>query len=197
MLRHYWKRVSQLSLALFRILTQMNEIITVCTKYAQSIEKKQPPHIIFDTTKSGVASETVKSFTQALGLPTVSASYGQEGDLRQWRDMEETKQKYLLQVMPPADIIPEVVRSIVRKMNITNAAILYDETFVMDHKYKSLLQNIQTRHVITAVADGDAARADQIERLRNLDINNFFILGSLKTIGQVLGKFYSVFAKLG
>lgn len=90
--------------------------------------------------------------------------------------------------MPPADIIPEVVRSIVRKMNITNAAILYDETFVMDHKYKSLLQNIQTRHVITAIADGDSARADQIERLRNLDINNFFILASIKTIGQVLGK---------
>nr|AID61273.1 ionotropic receptor [Calliphora stygia] len=159
---------------------------SICTKYAQSIENKQPPHIVFDTTKSGVASETVKSFTQALGLPTVSASYGQEGDLRQWRDMEENKQKYLLQVMPPADIIPEVVRSIVRKMNITNAAILYDDTFVMDHKYKSLLQNIQTRHVITAVADGERARADQIERLRNLDINNFFILGSLKTIGQVL-----------
>ncbi|XP_075152081.1 ionotropic receptor 25a [Haematobia irritans] len=159
---------------------------SICIKYADSIENNQPPHVVFDTTKSGVSSETVKSFAQALGLPTVSASYGQEGDLRQWRDMEENKQKYLLQVMPPGDIIPEVVRSIVRKMNITNAAILYDGTFVMDHKYKSLLQNIQTRHVITAVADGDSARADQIERLRNLDINNFFILGSLKTIGQVL-----------
>lgn len=163
--------------------------LSVCIKYADSIENNQPPHVVFDTTKSGIASETVKSLTQALGLPTVSASYGQEGDLRQWRDMEEGKQKYLLQVMPPADMIPEVVRSIVRKMNITNAAILYDGTFVMDHKYKSLLQNIQTRHVITAVADGESARADQIERLRNLDINNFFILGSLKTIGQVLGKF--------
>lgn len=163
--------------------------LSVCIKYADSIENNQPPHVVFDTTKSGIASETVKSFTQALGLPTVSASYGQEGDLRQWRDMEEGKQKYLLQVMPPADMIPEVVRSIVRKMNITNAAILYDGTFVMDHKYKSLLQNIQTRHVITAVADGESARADQIERLRNLDINNFFILGSLKTIGQVLGEF--------
>ncbi|KAI8125865.1 Ionotropic receptor 25a [Lucilia cuprina] len=79
--------------------------LSLCTKYAQSIENKQPPHVVFDTTKSGIASETVKSFTQALGLPTVSASYGQEG---------------------------------------------------------SLLQNIQTRHVITASG------------------------GSLKTIGQVL-----------
>lgn len=67
-----------------------------------------------------MASETVKSFTQALGLPTISASYGQEGDLRQWRDLDDSKQKYLLQVMPPADIIPEAVRSIVKRLNITN-----------------------------------------------------------------------------
>ncbi|XP_036327744.1 ionotropic receptor 25a [Rhagoletis pomonella] len=160
---------------------------SICSKYAESIDRKQPPHIVFDTTKSGIASETVKSFTQALGLPTVSASYGQEGDLRQWRDLDESKQKYLLQVMPPADLIPEVVRSIVRKMNITNAAILYDDTFVMDHKYKSLLQNIQTRHVITGIAkEGKREREEQIEKLRNLDINNFFILGNLMSIRMVL-----------
>lgn len=58
----------------------------------------------------------------------------------------------------------------------------------MDHKYKALLQNIPTRHVITAIAAvGD--RAQQIEKLRNLDINNFFILGSLASIKDVLGKY--------
>ena len=88
--------------------------------------------------------------------------------------------------MPPADIIPEVIRGIVEYMNITNAAILYDETFVVDHKYKALLQNIPTRHVITAIAN-DRERSDQIEKLRNLGINNFFILGSLQSIKSVLG----------
>uniref|UniRef100_A0A1A9WKV0 Ionotropic glutamate receptor C-terminal domain-containing protein n=1 Tax=Glossina brevipalpis TaxID=37001 RepID=A0A1A9WKV0_9MUSC len=166
---------------------------TICTKYAASIENKYPPHLILDTTKSGVPSETVKSFTQALGLPTISASYGQEGDLRQWRDIDADKQKYLLQIMPPADIIPEVVRSIVRKMNITNAAVLYDNTFIMDHKYKSLLQNIQTRHVITTITQGDRERTEEIEKLRNLDINNFFILGNLRTIGQVLGTYKVIY----
>lgn len=34
-----------------------------------------------------------------------------------------------LQVMPPEDLIPEVIRGIITYMNITNAAILYDETF--------------------------------------------------------------------
>lgn len=57
----------------------------------------------------------------------------------------------------------------------------------MDHKYKALLQNIPTRHVITSIAK-PADRPQQIAKLRNLDINNFFILGSLQSIRDVLGK---------
>lgn len=92
-----------------------------------------------------------------------------------------------LQIMPPTDMIPEVIRSIIIYMNITNAAILYDDSFVMDHKYKALLQNIPTRHVITSIGN-DKDRGEQIEKLRNLDINNFFILGSFPSIRKVLGK---------
>lgn len=72
-------------------------------------------------------------------------------------------------------------------MNITNAAILYDDTFVMDHKYKALLQNIPTRHVITTIAKNKELK-DQIDKLRNLDIVNFFLIGSLNSIKSVLGK---------
>uniref|UniRef100_A0A1I8PVZ8 Ionotropic glutamate receptor C-terminal domain-containing protein n=2 Tax=Stomoxys calcitrans TaxID=35570 RepID=A0A1I8PVZ8_STOCA len=159
---------------------------SMCAKYGDSIEKNQPPHVIFDSTKFGLASDTVKSFAIALGLPTVSASCGHDGDLRQWSDMDKDKQNYLLQVMPPVDIIPEVIRSIVQKLHITNVAILYDETFVMDHKYKSLLRNMQTKHVITSVAKDDSKRTNQIERLRKLNINNVFILGNLSTINLIL-----------
>lgn len=56
----------------------------------------------------------------------------------------------------------------------------------MDHKYKALLQNVPTRHVITAITN-PADRMQQISKLRNLDINNFFILGSLQSIKDVLG----------
>lgn len=104
-------------------------LFVVCSTYMEAIKNNQPPHIVFDTTITNVASETVKSLTSALGLPTVSASFGQEGDIRQWRDINEQKRQYLLQVMPPSDIIPEVIRSIIVYMNITNAAILYDDSF--------------------------------------------------------------------
>lgn len=57
----------------------------------------------------------------------------------------------------------------------------------MDHKFKSLLQNIATRHVITAIAKKED-RKEQIEKLRNLDINNFFIVGAIQSIQEVLGE---------
>ncbi|XP_055686801.1 ionotropic receptor 25a [Lutzomyia longipalpis] len=156
----------------------------LCTAYSRALVMNRPPHVILDTTITGIASETVKSVSSALGIPTVSGSFGQEGDLRQWRDLSDKKKSYLLQIMPPADLIPEVIRGIIINQNITSAAILYDSFFVMDHKYKALLQNIPTRHVITAI--NTEQRGEQIEKLRNLDINNFFILGELQSIKAVL-----------
>ena len=79
----------------------ISNMYIVCARYQDAIKNNQAPHIVFDTTISGPASETVKSFTSALALPTVSASFGQEGDLRQWRDISVQKRNYLLQVMPP------------------------------------------------------------------------------------------------
>lgn len=80
-----------------------------------------------------VISEISKSFTSVLALPTISGSFGQEGDIQQWRDIDEAKRRYLLQVMPPSDIIPEVIRSIIARMNMTNAGILFDNSFGKCH----------------------------------------------------------------
>lgn len=76
-------------------------------------------------------------------------------------------------------------------------AITLEYTFfflfiVMDHKYKALLQNIPTRHVITAIAPVPD-QAKQIEKLRNLDINNFFVLGTLSSISGILGNDFILF----
>ncbi|XP_077296416.1 ionotropic receptor 25a isoform X2 [Arctopsyche grandis] len=159
----------------------------ICRKYNDMVVSKRPPHIVLDFTMTGVASETVKSFTAALGLPTVTGSFGLVGDLRQWRSLDISQSKYLLQIMPPADLIAECVRAIVNKQDITNAAVLFDDTFVMDHKYKSLLQNIPTRHVISPVKSTSIDEIkSQLTSLRQLDIVNFFILGSLTTITNVL-----------
>ncbi|KAL1116158.1 hypothetical protein AAG570_005653 [Ranatra chinensis] len=158
---------------------------SLCFSYNKSIEQQKPPNLVLDATKRGVTSEAVKTFTAALSLPTVSTSFGQKGDLRQWKFLDGEKLKYSIQISPPADIIPEIIRSIVVNQNVTNAGILFDESFVMDHKYKSLLLNIPTRHIISPI-EGDKGVKQQLTKFRDLDIFNYFILGRLSTIKIVL-----------
>lgn len=54
----------------------------MCIQYNNSIKDGKPPHVILDTTQAGIVSEAVKTFTAALALPTISASYGQDGDIK-------------------------------------------------------------------------------------------------------------------
>lgn len=101
----------------------------MCLRYSDLLKSNLAPHVVLDLTITGSLSEMVKSFTAGLGLPTISASFGQEGNVRQWRYLNEKQRNYLLQVTPPMDLIPEVLRPLIELMNISNAAILHDETF--------------------------------------------------------------------
>ncbi|KPJ17158.1 Glutamate receptor, ionotropic kainate 2 [Papilio machaon] len=191
--KEYVRRNPMLGLAIDPVIVVGNRtdakafLENVCRKYNDMLSAQKTPHVVLDFTMTGVGSETIKSFTAALALPTISGSFGQTGDLRQWRSLNVNQTKYLLQVMPPADILPESIRAVVTKQDITNAAIIFDENFVMDHKYKSLLQNIPTRHVITPVKSFSKEDIKtQLRSLRELDVVNFFIVGSLRTIKNVL-----------
>ena len=39
------------------------------------------------------------------------------------------QEKYQIQVRPPGDLLPNIIRDLIVRQNISNAAILYDETF--------------------------------------------------------------------
>lgn len=160
----------------------------ICSKWDLSVREGGPgvPDFVLDTTKSGFGAETVGSFTAAIGIPTLSAQFGQEGDLRHWQNLMNNQSDYLIQIMPPADLVPEAVRQLAIQMNITNAAIIFDENFVMDHKYKSLLLNVPTRHVIVRSKTNDLEIDSQLTRLRDLDIVNYFILGDENILTQTL-----------
>ena len=41
-----------------------------------------PPDLVLDLTKPGISSEIVKSLSLSLGLPTVAAAFGEEGENR-------------------------------------------------------------------------------------------------------------------
>lgn len=160
----------------------------ICKPWDSAVKKGGTgvPDLVIDTTTAGLGAKISNSFTAALGIPTLSAQYGQEGDLLYWRNLNTDQESYLIQVMPPTDLIPEVIRQLCIQLNITNAAILYDHNFVMDHKYKSLLLNVPTRHVINEASQQVMEMRAQLPRLRDLDIVNYFILGDENTIDIAL-----------
>ena len=49
--------------------------------------------------------------------------------LSEWRNLKYGQQKYLIQVRPPGDLLPDIIRDLALATNITNAAILYDSSF--------------------------------------------------------------------
>ena len=42
---------------------------------------------------------------------------------------EKAQWKYIISVIPPNDIIPRVIYKIAKQLNMTNAAVLYDQSF--------------------------------------------------------------------
>ncbi len=46
-----------------------------------------------------------------------------------WENLTPEQQQYLLHVRPPGDTITMVIRNIIEDNNITNAAIIFDDTF--------------------------------------------------------------------
>ena len=56
----------------------------------------------------------------------------------------------------------------------------------MDYKYKNLLLNIPARHLIQMVKETDAETRLQLKQIADVDLNNFFVLGSMDTISRVM-----------
>ncbi|XP_037068272.1 ionotropic receptor 25a-like isoform X1 [Pollicipes pollicipes] len=159
----------------------------ICDQVKTAIDAGKRPHLIVDTTLSGTSSEIAKSVSKALAIPTVSGSYGDVGDLRQWRNLTTEEQKYLVQILPPADSAVQVIRKIVMDQNITSAGIIFDDSFVMDYKYKSLLQNVPCRHIISHLPAGnESAALAQTARFKQADLVNFFVIGRPDTVKLVL-----------
>ena len=93
------------------------------------IDSGTPPDVLLDLSTAGDTSEVVKSLSLNLGLPTVSSSMGKVGDIKEWSALTVEQEKYLVQVRSPSEMFPYIIRDLASLTNITNAAILFDESF--------------------------------------------------------------------
>jgi len=80
----------------------------LCNVWSSAISNgaANSPDLILDVTITGISS----SFTVAMGVPTLSAVYGQENDIREWRNLNVDQKNYLIQVQS---------RRVTRGLNLT------------------------------------------------------------------------------
>lgn len=73
---------------------------TICDVWGSVVRRggSNVPDMVLDVTTTGPGAEASNSFTAAMGIPTLSAEYGQEGDIRYWRDLDLDQKNYLIQV---------------------------------------------------------------------------------------------------
>lgn len=111
--------------------------------------------------------------------------------------------------------MPYVIREIVSDMDLNTAAIFYDSTICkykklycllfayifnhiyivdMENKYWKLLLNLHTRHVIRKLPEDNDIN-DNLQQLRKLDFNSFFIMANSSKIEQVLNKTDCIYFK--
>ena len=104
-----------------------NGILALCGKLDGMIDAGNPPDIIVDTVLSGFYPEIVRTTSYTLGLPTLSLSYHNTDT--KWNEVNAKMEQYLVHIRPPGDVITGIIREVVFRQNITNAAILFDDSF--------------------------------------------------------------------
>ena len=52
------------------------------------------------------------------------------------------QEEYLVQVKSPHEMFQNLIRDLANVTNISNAAILFDETFMINHQYINLIQDM-------------------------------------------------------
>ena len=95
------------------------------------IDAGSPPDLVLDLSRGGDASEMIKTIVRGLGLPTVSSTMGGTKEIEKWSELSPSQENYLVQVRPPADLLPFLIRQ-------------------MSFTLPSAKQELQTTHVASS-----------------------------------------------
>ena len=57
----------------------------------------------------------------------------------EWFELKPDQMQYLVQVRPPGDTMTDVLRELVKDHNITNAAVIFDDSYGCIHKCKATI----------------------------------------------------------
>lgn len=88
-------KLGQVFVAQVNVSDSKETLNVVCDTWKNAImrDNHATPDFVLDTTTYGPGAETINRFTALLGIPTLSAQFGQEGDLLGWRDISDDQKR--------------------------------------------------------------------------------------------------------
>ena len=103
-------------------------LIKVCEKLVSP-----KPTVLIDTTRKPIEKENragplVKKIARKMGIPTISATYGNMNGILKWEKLTEKEKQYLVQIPPPGYIITQVIRDIASHQTMSTTGVLFDES---------------------------------------------------------------------
>ncbi|XP_046565888.1 ionotropic receptor 25a-like [Haliotis rubra] len=135
---------------------------------------------IIDITSPSVAP-LMRSFASTLGIAytsIVDSSYYRysSGDSSIHFEVEPTSVELL-----------RVVAAIVRKENLNNVAIVYDESFDIQNTPRRVLTNVPAQHLYVRQTSDQEETKRQLKMLQDIEIKNIFIISNVDNAEKFLG----------
>ncbi|XP_061180495.1 ionotropic receptor 25a-like [Saccostrea echinata] len=128
-----------------------------------------------------LTGQLLRSFARSAGLPYVTL-------LDRSTLIEKDFDPDLhLEVEPPGSIMMGVVRDVITHENLTRIAVLYDNSFDLDKIPKRYLSGLSAQHLFQEIiSTTHNATLEQLYRLEENQIRNFFIVASKENVMKIL-----------
>ena len=75
----------------------------------------------------------------------------------EWEELSSEQEEYLVQLRGPHDMFQYILRDLVTTFNVSTAAILFDDTFIIHHQ-SNLLMNIPVRYLHICNYEDDSGK---------------------------------------
>ncbi|WAR22346.1 IR25A-like protein, partial [Mya arenaria] len=98
----------------------------------------------------------------------------------------DTADERFIQIEPPGTAMLRIVADIVRFDNLTNVAILYDDSFNLHEVPRWLISGVLSHHLYQAIDRSTLARV--LNDIKELEIENVFIVAASTNVDYVLGQ---------
>ncbi|KAK3096044.1 hypothetical protein FSP39_022435 [Pinctada imbricata] len=133
-----------------------------------------------------LSGQLLRSFVRTLGLGYITF-----GDLSTLVPADHSDLH--IAVQPPGSVMLQAIPEIIKRCSISKVAILYDKSFDLDILPKRLLSGVPVQHLYQEIATDTDSLRSQLQKLKDTDVHNFFVVARNPSVQNVLREAQGIF----